>query len=72
MTEIETGMERMYETEIFERERIKEKKKGLGTTTMLFALLLVITSGLMMPAPANWYVWIVGSMSILLLRQMLW
>lgn len=72
MTEIEIGMERMYETEIFERKQLKEKKKGLSTTTMLFAFLLVITSGLMMSSPANWYVWIVGSMSILVLRQMLW
>ncbi len=70
MTEISIGMQQMYETERAEK-RQREKKEYSVNYGIGFAAVVVVGIGMLMPAPANWFVWIVGCLGLGVLRELL-
>ena len=70
MSEIHEALEIMYETESREREN-NRKLKTHPDYALIAAVVLVGVTGLMLPAPANWYVWIVGIAGITIVKNLL-
>ena len=67
MAEINISMQQMYEAE----KQQKEKKDYSINYGIGVAAIVVVGIGMLMPSPANWYVWIVGFLGIGVLRELL-
>ena len=67
MTEVTISMQQMYEAE----KQQKEKKDYSINYGIGVAAIVVVGIGMLMPSPANWYVWIVGFLGIGVLRELL-
>jgi len=70
MAEMNISMQQMYETGRAEKQQ-KEKKEHSMNYGIGFAAIVVIGMGMLMPSPANWYVWIVGCLGLGVLKELL-
>lgn len=70
MAEVNISMQQMYETERVKKQQ-REKKEYSSNYGIGFAAVVVIGIGMLMPSPANWYVWIVGCLGLGVLKELL-
>ncbi|MBI5392041.1 hypothetical protein HZB00_03505 [Candidatus Woesearchaeota archaeon] len=69
MTEIHQALETMYEAEM--RERNNRRLKTQPDYALIAAGVLVLITGLLVPSPANWYIWTVGIAGIIVAKNLL-
>ena len=70
MAEVNISMQQMYETERTEKQQ-REKKDYSINYGIGVAAIVVIGIGMLMPTPANWFIWIVGCLGIGVLKELL-